>query len=464
MDVALIVAGVLLVICAAALGVVWSQRRGLTARAAAAEMRAIELDAKLSAANVEAARLNERCAQAEARRMADVQGVEQTYRARQEEAERAQREERARYEQRVVELKESFQQAIHASAAEAMKKSSEHLLKLADDKFKGHQVEAQQEHEARRLAVEGMVKPIAETLKKTDERLGLMERQRAESFGRLDENLRVVIEASDKLRKETGNLVSALRKPQVRGRYGEVQLRRVAELAGMRDYCDFSEQTSSRDDEGALRRPDMVVKLPNGRAIAVDAKTNIEAYLDAVDAQNPEDAEKHIDRFARHVLEQAEALSKKEYWARVDGTLDFVVMFIPGDQFVDAALSRQPKLLEFAAEKGVIIASPSTLIGLLRAVHVGWREKRLTDNAEELFKLGRELHERAAKALELIGDVGGAITSATNAYNKLVGSVDSRLMPTLRKFEEAGAKSEKLLEEPRAVETNVRGVQGLLGQ
>lgn len=464
MEVALIVVGVLLVVAVAALAVVWSQRKGLVVRATTAETRAIELDAKLDAANVDAARLNERCAQAEARRVADVGAVEQAYRARQEEAERAQREERTRYEQRLVEMKESFQQAIHATAAEALKRSSEHLLKIADDKFKGQQVEAHQEMEARKLAVEGLVKPIAETLRKTDERLGLMERQRAESFGRLDENLRVVIEASDKLRKETGNLVQALRKPQVRGRYGEVQLRRVAELAGMRDYCDFSEQTSSRDDEGTLKRPDMVVKLPNGRAIAVDAKTNIEAYLDAVDAATPEDAERHIDRFARHVLEQAEALGKKEYWARVDGTLDFVVMFIPGDQFVDAALSRQPKLLEFAAEKNVIIASPSTLIGLLRAVHVGWREKRLTDNAQELFTLGRELHERAAKALELIGDVGGAITSATNAYNKLVGSVDSRLMPTLRKFEEAGAKSEKLLEEPKAVEANVRGVQGLLGQ
>lgn len=464
MEVALIVVGVLLAAAVAVLAVVWSQRRGLVARAMAAETRAIELDAKLDAANVEAARLNERCAQAEARRMADVQGVEQTYRARQEEAERAQREERARYEQRLVEMKESFQQAIHATAAEALKKSSEHLLKIADDKFKGQQAEAQQEHEARRLAVEGMVKPIAETLKKTDERLGMMERQRAESFGRLDENLRVVIEASEKLRKETGNLVTALRKPQVRGRYGEVQLRRVAELAGMRDYCDFSEQTSSRDDEGALKRPDMVVRLPNGRAIAVDAKTNIEAYLDAVEAATPEDAERHTDRFARHVLEQAEALAKKEYWARVGGTLDFVVMFIPGDQFVDAALSRQPKLLEFAAEKGVIIASPGTLIGLLRAVHVGWREKRLTDNAQELFTLGRELHERAAKAMELIGDVGSAISSTASAYNKLVGSVDSRLMPTLRKLEDAGAKSEKALEGPRSVETGVRGVQGLLGQ
>jgi DNA recombination protein RmuC len=199
----------------------------------------------------------------------------------------------------------------------------------------------------------------------------------------------------------------------------------------------------------------MIVRLPNGRAIAVDAKTNIEAYLDAVDAP-PEDAEAHIDRFARHVAEQAEALGKKDYWAAIDGAIDLVVMFIPGDQFVDAALSRRPDLIDQAAQRGIIIASPSTLIGLLRAVAIGWREKRLTDSAQELFKLGRELHERSARVLDLVGDVGSAIGSATSAFTKLVGSIDARLMPTLRKFEDAGASSEKTLAESKPIDATPR--------
>jgi DNA recombination protein RmuC len=238
----------------------------------------------------------------------------------------------------------------------------------------------------------------------------------------------------------------------VRGQYGEIQLKRVAELAGMTSYCDFTEQASMWDEDGTLMRPDMVVSLPNGRMIAVDAKTNTHAYIEAVNADRDDEREEHLDKFARHMSDQAKKLADKKYWSGFDGSPEFVVMFVPGDHFIDAALSRRPELLDYAAQHGVILASPSTLIGLLRAVAVGWREHKLTEDAQELFQLGRELHERAAVAFEHAGKLGESIKQSVERYNRLVGSIDSRLGPTLRRFEEAGAKSAKELIEPKTVD------------
>ncbi|TVQ32577.1 MAG: DNA recombination protein RmuC [Phycisphaeraceae bacterium] len=356
---------------------------------------------------------------------------------------------------RIEHMRDSFR----SLAGEALQSSNEQFLALAKKTFEAERERSQAEIDKRRDAVDQLVKPIAETLKKTDEKLAALEKERGAAYAGLTEQVRAIAESNQYLRQETNKLVQALRKPQVRGRYGEIQLERVAEIAGMRSYCDFATQASSRDDDGRLLRPDMVVRLPNERVIAVDAKCNIEAYLDAIEAQTPEDADRHLDRFARHVADQAQALGKKEYWARFDGSAEFVVMFIPGDQFIDAALQRRGDLLELAAERGVIIASPSTLIGLLRAVHVGWREKSLSDSAQELFKLGRELHERAAVALDHADSLGKAIRATVERYNRFVGSVDSRLIPTLRKFEEGGAKSGRELSELPMVDVDVRAAE-----
>jgi DNA recombination protein RmuC len=334
----------------------------------------------------------------------------------------------------------------------ALDDSTKRLLQLATESFGKHREQAAADLDKRREAIDALVKPISETLKRTDEKLQLIEKQRTESHARLLENINHVSQMGAELRDQTGKLVQALRKPQVRGRYGEIQLERVVEIAGMRDYCDFDTQHSVRDSAGALLRPDMVVRLPNERVIAIDAKTNIDAYLDAIEAETDEQREVHLKRFARHVLEQAKALASKDYASNVGASLDFVVMFIPGDQFVDAALQQEPSLLDYASEKGVIIASPATLIGLLRAVHVGWREKGLSDSANELFQLGRELHERAAIALSHADGLGKAINDAVTRFNKFAGSIDTRLMPTLRRFEESGAKSSKQLPETRRIE------------
>lgn len=420
----------------------------LLAREEAAAARAAELAAALRETNAERD-------EADAR-LSDATAETSALRARLDE-QATHADERLRAERsRLDEVEKRYQAAFAELAQKALKDSSEHFLRLAEKTFA-------ETREKTRAELDTHVKPIAETLKKADTKLAEIEKERLASFERLAQQVRAVAEGNALLRAETGNLVAALRKPQVRGRYGEIQLERVAELAGMRSYCDFSTQESSRDDEGRIKRPDMIVRLPNGRAVAVDAKTNIEAYLDAIEATDPQEADRHLDRFARHVAEQAQALAKKEYAERAGGALDFVVMFIPGDQFIDAALQRRPDLLDRAAQDGVILASPSTLVGLLRAVHVGWREKRLTDNAQELMTLGRELHDRAGNTLQKIAELGTSIDAARNRFNALVGSVDGRLMPTLRRFEEHGAKSTRDIRRVETLDAETRELRSLPG-
>ena len=329
---------------------------------------------------------------------------------------------------------------------ESLKANQEALGKLIAERLKDADSLSQAELDKRKQAIEAMVKPIRETLDKTHEQITA-----------LDERVKMSSASNESLREETARLTRALSRPEVRGQYGEIQLRRVAELAGMTSYCDFNEQYSQRDDEGNLLRPDMVVTLPNERVIVVDAKANINAYIDAVNAPSDEQREEQLQRFARHMAEQVKKLNDKKYWSLFDGkSAEFVVMFVPGDHFIDAALARKPELLDEAAQRGVILASPSTLIGLLRAVAVGWREHALTEQAAELFELGKELHDRAATAFEHAGKLGDSIRQAVERYNRLVGSIDTRMVPTLRKFEDAGAKSGKTLAEPKKVEASPR--------
>lgn len=329
------------------------------------------------------------------------------------------------------ELEKRFEEINKQSAARFEQIAGETIEKTR----RRYEEQTAREVEERKAAVERLVKPIGETLGKTEERLLA-----------LAEQVNLSKQSSESLRDETGKLVRALSRPEIRGRYGEIQLRRVAELAGMSPHCDFSEQDSVRDGDGSLLRPDMVVKLPNERIIAVDAKTNTYAYLEAINADSPEEQERHLERFARHVADQASQLARKGYWKNYDGSPEFTVMFIPGDHFLDAALARRPDLLEKAAEQGVILASPATLIGLLRAVAVGWREHRLAEEARELLTLGRELHERATVAFGHAAGLGKAITASVERFNKLVGSIDARMMPTLRKFEDVGVRGTKEIE------------------
>ncbi len=343
-------------------------------------------------------------------------------------------------------LVESFE----TIGGESLRKNQEALSKFLTDRLKDADKLSQAELDERKVAIEELVKPIRETLSKTHEQIV-----------QLDERVKASSVSNESLKEETARLTKALSRPEIRGQYGEIQLRRVAELAGMTGYCDFTEQVSVRDEDGQLQRPDMIVRLPNERIIVVDAKANINAYIEAVNTTTDEERERQMDRFARHMTEQVKKLADKKYWSLFDGnSAEFVVMFVPGDHFIDAALARNPDLLDIAAQRGVILASPSTLIGLLRAVHVGWREHSLTEQAQELFQLGKELHNRAATVFEHAGKLGDSIRQSVERYNGLAGSIGARMMPTLKKFEDAGAKSGKALVEPRRIEGEVRLLAG----
>jgi DNA recombination protein RmuC len=349
--------------------------------------------------------------------------------------------------QELIANEQRMKDAFEAIGSRTVKANQEVLAKILGERLTAADEKAKAEHEQRRAAVEAMVRPIGETLLKTTERLT-----------QLDERVKASGESADQLREQTARLAKALSRPEIRGQYGEIQLKRVAELAGMTSYCDFCEQESSVDDDGKLLRPDMVVTLPNNRKIAVDAKTNIHAYLEAVNASDDGERESHMERFARHVGEQAKKLGDKKYWSAFEGSPDFVVMFVPGDHFIDAALSRRPDLLDRAAQEGVILASPSTLIGLLRAVAVGWREHAVSEQARELIKLGGELHQRASVVFEHAEKLGRTLNQSVNGYNQMVGSMQGRLTPTLKKFEELGAKSGKELAELKPVDAEPRGL------
>ncbi len=359
----------------------------------------------------------------------------------------------AAVQQELAKNETRLKEAFGSLSAQALKDGRAEFLAQAKPVF-----------EAARKEQSDLVKPIGEVLNATKEKLESIEKARAESFAALHERMELVTQAGRGLREETNKLTRALSRPEIRGQYGEIQLRRVAELAGMTSYCDFTEQTSVRDSEGSLLRPDMVVKLPNDRIIAVDAKTNTYAYIEAVNASDDGEREQHLERFAKHVHEQAKKLSDKKYWAQFDGSPEFVVMFVPGDHFIDAALSRRPELIDYAAQNGVILASPSTLIGLLRAVAVGWRESKLAEEAKSLWELGKELHERAAVAFDHAGKLGDSIRQSVERYNRLVGSIDSRLMPTLKKFEDAGAGSAKQLSEMKQVEAQPKLIESSSGE
>lgn len=467
-----IVFGVLFLGAAGAAAWMWQARAAAEAGARGERARAEGAAAELSAARqaVEAAERGAGELRARAERLVTEVGELRVVEARlreemgalcrvRDEREQSLVRERQALEKRVVEMGEQLGERFKALAGETLRVTGDELLKRAKAQFEAQQKEDAAELEKRKAAVEQLVKPISETLAATRERLEAIEKARAEHFARFYEHMEQIAGASSGLREETARLTKALSRPEIRGQYGEIQLRRVAELAGMTSYCDFCEQASVRDGEGNLLRPDMIVTLPNDRVIAVDAKTNTYAYIEAVNAKDAAERDGHLDRFARHVAEQVKKLSDKRYWSAWEGSPEFVVMFVPGDHFIDAALARRPEIMEQAAQMGVILASPSTLIGLLRAVAVGWREHRLAEEANELFALGRELHERAAVAFEHVAGLGKAIEGATKKYNQMVGSIETRLLPSLRKFEDAGAKSARVLEEPGEVELVTRSVQ-----
>ena len=350
---------------------------------------------------------------------------------------------------------EDLQNAFKALAADALKSNNLSFLQIAQETLKRFQSEAKNDLDGRQKAVADLVAPVRDSLEKVDEQIRLMEKERSDAYGGLRQQLQALATTQEKLQSETGNLVRALRTPNVRGRWGEIQLRRVVEIAGMLPYCDFSEQETIFGESGRLR-PDLIVKLPGGKHVVVDAKTPLQAFLEAFETTDEEIRRTCLANHARQVREHINTLSGKKYWEQFDSTPEFVVMFLPGETFFSAALEQDTGLIEHGVLSRVIPASPTTLIALLKAINYGWNQEKLARNAQEISALGKELHERLRKLASHITGLGTNLDRAVDAYNQAVGSLEGRVLVSARKFAELGTSVAEDIPELEPLEKTAR--------
>ncbi len=336
---------------------------------------------------------------------------------------------------------ERLSDSFKALSAEALQSGMKQLSEMATAQLQAVQVQAKGDLDKRQQAVEQMVAPIKEQLGKVDAQLLRLDQERRESRGRLEAQLRNLTETGDKLRTETGALVTALRKPNTRGQWGQMQLRNVVELAGMVRHCDFVEQSSLGGDDGTLR-PDMIVRMPGGKHVVVDAKAPLQGVLDAYQARDEEERERHLRDHARLLRKHVKALADKAYWAGLDSAPDLVVLFLPGEHLYGSALEADPTLIEDAMARRVLIATPTTLLAMLQAIAYGWQQERVAESAQAVSELGRELHGRLVKLSTLLSTLGKRLNSTVAAYNETIGSYEARVIPGAKRFAEHGAVAE----------------------
>lgn len=353
---------------------------------------------------------------------------------------------------------ERIKAAFEAVAGQSLRSNSEVFLKLAREHLGQHQQGAVAALAQREKAIETMLAPIREALGKTEQQMLRIEKERAETFGSLRSTLETVTLGQQALQRETRTLVNALRRPEVRGQWGEMTLRRLAELAGMVDHCDFSEQVHVRADDGNLR-PDMIVHMPDGRDLVVDVKTPLDAYLEAVDAVSDEARGIALRRHAQAVAERVRQLGAKSYWNQFEKSPDFVILFIPGDQFLSAALAELPNLLEEAIRQDVILATPSSFVALLKTVAYGWRQTALAQNAETIRTLAEDLYKRLAVFTSHLGKLGRSLGNSVDSFNGAIGSLERQVLPGARKFTELGVRPDREIETIEPVEKLARTLQ-----
>lgn len=357
----------------------------------------------------------------------------------------------------IEEARTRLSDAFSALSSQALKSNNQSFLELAKTQFESFRESAEGDLDKRRKAIDDLVKPVGEALKQVDLKLADIEKQRLEAYSGLREQVKSLALSQGELKAETGKLVQALRRPQVRGRWGEIQLRRVVEMAGMVNHCDFVEQESTDTEEGRLR-PDMIVKLPGGRNIVVDAKAPLEAYLNALECQDETERDHYLHAHAQQISSHMKKLGAKRYFDQFDNSPDFVVLFLPGETFFSAALQQNPGLIEEGVSQRVICASPTTLIALLRAVAYGWRQEEMAESARKVADLGKELYERLGKLAEHMGKTGVHLGRAVNAYNEAVGSLESRVLVSARKFPDLGVLVSQDLAECKPLEHNPRAI------
>lgn len=360
----------------------------------------------------------------------------------------------------LAQTREQLANTFNQLSNEALTRNNTNFLRLAEENLKRFQSEAEAGLSSKEKAIEQMLKPINEALQQTSKQIHEIEKDRKEAYGSLTTTIAQMTQSQQQLQQETQNLVQALRRPEVRGQWGEMTLRRLAELSGMVAHCDFYEQTHTATETGSIR-PDMIVRLPESREIIVDAKTPLDAYLSAIQAKDDASRKLELKRHAQIIRGRVKELSRKNYWAEYSQSPEFVVLFIPGEQFLSAALEVDPALLEDSMSQNIILATPTNFIALLRAVSYGWKQQALAENAEVIRELGEALYKRLATFGNHLSKLGSSLGSSVNHFNSAVGSLERQVLPGARKFTEMGISSKNDIPDLPPIEQLPRQVQNV---
>lgn len=355
-------------------------------------------------------------------------------------------------QQRILQdAQEKLTTTFQAIAGESLKSNNQAFVELAKQTLEATLQEAKGDMGRKEESIKSIIGPLQDSLKRYEAELKEIEGKRSTAYGSLEAQIHSLITTQQQLQKEAGNLVTALRRPEVRGRYGEVTLRRVAELAGMSDRCDFTEQVTTETEEGRIR-PDMIVHLPGEREIVIDSKIALDAYLDAVACEDEDKKRDCLVRHAQQVRRHMKSLSGKNYWDQFENAPEFVIMFMPGEAFLNAALDLDQEIVEDGMKSRVILATPTTLIALLRAIAYGWRQEQITQNAQVVAELGKQLYDRFAKFVEHLNSTGNSLNQTITNFNQMVGSFEKRVLPNVRKFKELGATGNEEIESLDSIE------------